>query len=320
VRQSSHDAQPRQRGFTLVELLIVVVVLAVLAAVVIMAIGAFDNRGELAACKADAKSVERAVEAFRAKEGRYPGSLEELTQPPGNYLREVPNTQVGTGDYWIVYRPETGEVEGWLNADEMCAGELVMATPDPSGTPTEPGGPGGGGPGSGTPTPTATTTSPGTTTTSPAATTTSPATTSPGTTTSTSPGGGSTTTTTTAPGGGTTTTTATNPNPNPTPGQPGPPVVNCVNPPGPDVVDCTAAWAAPAGPVTRYEWQYVVNLGACPFFLSFPPFGGSGTSTTTAYTMDGLIPFVSYCFRVRAVNGSSVGPWSNVAAFVAVPD
>jgi prepilin-type N-terminal cleavage/methylation domain len=168
VLRGSYAARDRQKGFTLVELLIVIVVLGVLAAVVILAIGAFDNRGELAACQADVKSVEVAVESFKADQGHYPTSLSELTQPPGNYLRELPNTKEGEGKYWIVYQPETGAVVGLFAVDRACAGDLAMLTPGPSGTP----GPGGGGPGggSGTPTPTPTTTTPGgggTTTTSP---------------------------------------------------------------------------------------------------------------------------------------------------------
>ena len=147
-----YDARDRQKGFTLVELLIVIVILGVLAAIVILAIGAFDDRGELAACKADVKSVEVAVEAYRADQGNSPANLGELTKAPGNYLREVPNTEEGSGDYWIVYQPETGAVVGLLDVDTPCAGELAMLTPGPSGTP----GPGGGGPGGGTGTPTPT--------------------------------------------------------------------------------------------------------------------------------------------------------------------
>ncbi|MBX6749013.1 MAG: prepilin-type N-terminal cleavage/methylation domain-containing protein [Micromonosporaceae bacterium] len=163
-----YDARDRQKGFTLVELLIVIVILGVLAAIVILAIGAFDDRGELAACKADVKSVEVAVEAYRADQGNYPASLDELTKAPGNYLREVPNTTEGSGEYWILYEPATGTVEGRLKTNEVCAGGLALATPGPSDTT----GPGSGGPGGGS-----TTTSPGTTTS-----------TTPGTTTSTSSG------------------------------------------------------------------------------------------------------------------------------------
>ena len=312
------EASARQKGFTLIELLIVIVVLAVLAAVVVLAVGAFSDRGELAACKADVKSVEKAVEAYRAQEGRYPETLDELTAAPGNYLRELPNTTEGSGEYWIVYDPESGKVEGRLKSNEVCAGELAMATPGPGGEPTGPGGGGPGGGSGGSPS-TTTTTGPGggTTTTAPGG----------GTTTSTSPGGGSTTT---APGGGNPTTTTTtspgggNPNPNPTPGQPGTPVVNCFDPPGSiDDIDCRFTWSAPSGPVTGYQWQYVMRFdGSCSasdFGLPWP-LQQSGTVTTTSYLME-IAPFPgNYCFRVRAVNGAIAGPWSNPVSFAWFPD
>ena len=145
--RGSKDTRDPQGGFTLIELLIVIVILGVLAAVVILAVGAFNDRGELAACKADVKAVEVAVEAFRAKEDRYPESLAELTQAPGNYLRELPNTTEGSGDYWIRYEPESGTVEGRLKNNDVCAGGLALAGPSSTST----SGPGGGGPGGGGP-------------------------------------------------------------------------------------------------------------------------------------------------------------------------
>jgi general secretion pathway protein G len=65
-------------GFTLIELLIVIVVLAILAATVIFALGGVTGNSSKAACNSDAKSVEVAVEAFKASpnntalSGQYP--------------------------------------------------------------------------------------------------------------------------------------------------------------------------------------------------------------------------------------------------------
>ena len=55
-----------------------------------LAVGAFDDRGEEAACKADFKAVEVAVEAYRAKNQEYPASLEALVP---EYLRELPSSE-----------------------------------------------------------------------------------------------------------------------------------------------------------------------------------------------------------------------------------
>lgn len=56
-------------GFTLVELLIVVVVLGILATVVVMSVQGITNRGEDASCDADIHSLSNAAEAYFAKHG-----------------------------------------------------------------------------------------------------------------------------------------------------------------------------------------------------------------------------------------------------------
>jgi general secretion pathway protein G len=59
-------------GFTLIELLIVIVILGILATIVVFAVGGVTDKGDAAACKADKKTLETAVEAFRAQTGAYP--------------------------------------------------------------------------------------------------------------------------------------------------------------------------------------------------------------------------------------------------------
>ena len=56
-------------GFTLVELLIVIVILGILAAIVVLAIGGLNTKSKAAACSADAKTIETADEAYYASTG-----------------------------------------------------------------------------------------------------------------------------------------------------------------------------------------------------------------------------------------------------------
>jgi prepilin-type N-terminal cleavage/methylation domain-containing protein len=103
VVQRLHQARERvaarvrrgEKGFTLIELLIVIVILGVLAAIVVFAVGAFNDRGHSAACKSDRKTVEVAVEAYRAHHNVYPNS--ETGTPSGwtqlvdgGYIRQAP--------------------------------------------------------------------------------------------------------------------------------------------------------------------------------------------------------------------------------------
>jgi prepilin-type N-terminal cleavage/methylation domain-containing protein len=100
-----------ESGFTLTELLIVIVILGILTGVVIVAVGAFDDRGQEAACKSDKKSTEVAVEAYRAKTGAYPNAGSSTARfallTGGGYLRQPPQTGAG---YTIEIQDNAGTV------------------------------------------------------------------------------------------------------------------------------------------------------------------------------------------------------------------
>jgi prepilin-type N-terminal cleavage/methylation domain-containing protein len=55
-----------EAGFTLVELLVVIVILAILAAVVVFAVGGITNKGNQSACEADTSALATAEEAYFA--------------------------------------------------------------------------------------------------------------------------------------------------------------------------------------------------------------------------------------------------------------
>lgn len=58
-------------GFTLVELLIVIVILGILAGVVVFAVNGITTRGQASACKTDKNTIAVAQEAHFADRGTY---------------------------------------------------------------------------------------------------------------------------------------------------------------------------------------------------------------------------------------------------------
>ena len=56
-----------EEGFTLVELLIVIVILGILAGVVVFAVNGINNRGQASACKTDRNTIAVAQEAYFAR-------------------------------------------------------------------------------------------------------------------------------------------------------------------------------------------------------------------------------------------------------------
>lgn len=67
------------RGFTLVEILIVIVVLGVLATIVVVSVRGITDRGERSSCQADRDVMATAVENFFAQQG---GTAIPISDPP----------------------------------------------------------------------------------------------------------------------------------------------------------------------------------------------------------------------------------------------
>ena len=110
-------AKREQNGFTLIELLIVIIILAILAAIVVFAVGSTNTNAIASSCNADAKSVETALEAYKAQLTAYPATLDDLTtstvttvngvtETVGPWLKEVPSTT----NYTISFDSSTGVV------------------------------------------------------------------------------------------------------------------------------------------------------------------------------------------------------------------
>jgi prepilin-type N-terminal cleavage/methylation domain-containing protein len=124
VGQRRHAIHRSDSGFTLTELLIVIVILGVLTGIVVFAVGQFSNRGELAACRTAMKTTEVGIETFRANMGRLPNDMNELVPL---YLRTDPTLPT---QYDIVYdrdgvddilnNSDDGSVTGTLTPGGPC--------------------------------------------------------------------------------------------------------------------------------------------------------------------------------------------------------
>ena len=60
----------QDKGFTLVELLIVIVILGILATVTVFAVRGITDQGQKSACATDKETLQTAIEAFIAQNGR----------------------------------------------------------------------------------------------------------------------------------------------------------------------------------------------------------------------------------------------------------
>ncbi len=100
-------------GFTLVELLIVIVILGILATVVVFAVQGITDDSRQNSCDVGQRTVQTAVEAYYAEAGEFPTAIADLNE----FLRD------GSGaDDWAIVN--TANTSGMVSAvaDTSCDG------------------------------------------------------------------------------------------------------------------------------------------------------------------------------------------------------
>ena len=99
-----------RRAFTLVEMLLVVTIIGILAALVIPKIVGRSEQARQTAARADIAAIKTALDAFEVDNGFYPKSIQDLVTAPSNaknwhgpYLDKLP--QDPWGDNYVYYFP-----------------------------------------------------------------------------------------------------------------------------------------------------------------------------------------------------------------------
>jgi general secretion pathway protein G len=101
-------ARRRRSGFSLAELMVVIVIIGLLATLVVPQVSRFLFQGKRAKAESDISQLVMTIDSFYAIKGRFPESLEELTIPDESgepFLRRLP-VDPWTNEYY--YEPPMG--------------------------------------------------------------------------------------------------------------------------------------------------------------------------------------------------------------------
>ncbi len=90
----------KNQGFTLVELLIVIVIIAILTVVSLVAYNGLQNQAKTSAAKSTVDTVAKKAELYNTEEGKYPEDITKLTgadTKKSYYIAPANVTELGTG-------------------------------------------------------------------------------------------------------------------------------------------------------------------------------------------------------------------------------
>ncbi|WP_114951802.1 type II secretion system major pseudopilin GspG [Sphingosinicella terrae] len=95
-RRRGARARRREEGFSLVELMVVIVIIGLLATIVIVNVMPAADRAAVTKARADIANLGQAVELYRLDHSRYPTGDEGLQALiSGNYIRRLPEDPWG---------------------------------------------------------------------------------------------------------------------------------------------------------------------------------------------------------------------------------
>lgn len=120
---SFKDIKTNNQGFTIVELLIVVVVIAILAAITIVSYNGITNRANASAAKSTAATIQKKIELYQADESQYPFAFSSMS------------TSTDSDEPWYIASSTPLEPVASLDASN---GKTTVAVQPCNGTATAP--------------------------------------------------------------------------------------------------------------------------------------------------------------------------------------
>lgn len=107
-KNKTDEALRKTAGFTLIEILLVVVIIGMLATIAAINVPKFLGSGREGKAKADVNSIATAINAYNMVEGKYPLSLYALTEGSDPYLTTLPKDPWGRDYHYVASSSRRG--------------------------------------------------------------------------------------------------------------------------------------------------------------------------------------------------------------------
>ncbi|MGZ5456987.1 MAG: type II secretion system protein [Thermoanaerobaculia bacterium] len=111
LHPSSFRLHPSQRGFSLIELLVVVTIIGILAGIALINVSTAQRKAREAALRSNLHEMRKAIDNFYADKQRYPSDLNELVP---NYIRRIPPDPITMQEDWEPIMDDPLSLEGGM--------------------------------------------------------------------------------------------------------------------------------------------------------------------------------------------------------------
>ena len=119
----------RERGFTLVEIVLVIVLIGILAAIIVPKFAGQTDKAKIAATKANIESLRSAIRLYQANnDGAFPSTLTDLVP---TYLKAVPEEAITPASTVVASNDGSG---GWVYDSAMGEVAINLSGNDSDGT------------------------------------------------------------------------------------------------------------------------------------------------------------------------------------------
>lgn len=115
------DARRRERGFTLIELMVVAAIIGILASMAVVQLRQTPQRAKEAALKENLYVLRNVIDQYFTDKGKYPDTLQTLVTD--GYIRKIPvDPMTGSDTSWVEVQAEADQPAGDTGTDAGAGG------------------------------------------------------------------------------------------------------------------------------------------------------------------------------------------------------